>query len=163
MNIRVDITDKTYLSVNKRIIVFEKNSDDYISIPERSMHFKSLKDIKNYVIKENILFGLGSNQRLFYFIFGIEHSYGFDINTKKYKMIYDCEGNLFFTLDEYNEFSIWDYSTFDVDMANEFRPLVTISFDYLTSLNVDKAKFNDNCDLNDYQKDMLRLLGAEFI
>jgi len=160
-NMKVHITDKCYISINKRMIILDKNSDDFISVPEIDMCFRKLKNTREYVTKENILFGLNSEQKLFYFCFEKENSRSSEIDAKKYQMIYDCEGSFFFTLDVYNEFSIWDYSTFDINNVNEFSPLVTISFDYLTLFNVDKAKFDD-CDLNDYQKNQLKLIGADF-
>lgn len=160
--LKVHITDKCYISINQRIIILDCVSNEFVSIPDIGKRYTKLETTKKYIIKENVLFGIDENEKLFILFFSNDNSLYQEIDTKYYKEIYDCEDSLFFTLDEYNEFSIWDYSMFDVNKMNEFRPLVTISFDYLTSLNVDKAKFDDNCDLNDYQKNQLSLIGADF-
>lgn len=159
---KIHVSDKCYICINGRIIVLDKSSQDFISIPERGSYYAYWKEnIRDFIIKENILFGLNKENNLTIIYFDRDNPFIKIRDDKEYICINDCPGNLFLTVDVNNILSIWNYSEKSKDKITELNPFYSISLDYLTSFNVENAIFDDGI-FNETQREELKSMGAIF-
>ena len=159
---KIHVSDKCYICINGRIIVLDKSSQDFISLPERGSYYAYWKEnIRDFIIKENILFGLNKENNLTIIYFDRDNPFIKIQDDKEYICINDCPDNLFLTIDVDNILSLWNYSEKSKDQITELKPFYSISLDYLTSFNVENAIFDDGI-FNETQREELKSMGANF-
>lgn len=159
---KIHVSDKCYICINGRIIVLDKFSQDFISLPEKGSYYTYWKEnIRDFIIKENILFGLNKENNLTIIYFDKNKPFIKIRDDKEYICINDCNDNLFLTIDVDNILSIWNYLEKSKDKITELKPIYSISLDYLTSFNVENAIFDDGI-FNETQREELKSMGANF-